>query len=260
MGCKHTKDGIRYKMVLLRIQRVLVRKERKELAEKLEKITGKKVVLQKIRDFVEEKEEMKKEGNISEKDKRKERRTEIKFGNNAKNRNVRKGKESKQRRKIQRRKRFHDEDNIVIERQEGFCALNKANDWSVNKHNYLKKQMMMITPLKRNNDYIREDGNNSNNMSNSNNNSNCNCISNEQTTDKSTNTKKQTKSTRNNNFSINNNKLNISTFPNINITTTTNINTIKYTPPNQQKYLIHKRQVISTLKKQLPFEESIETE
>ena len=252
MGCKFSKDGIKYKMVLLKIQRVLVRKERRELAEKYEKITGKKVVLRKIKDYVEDKEKKDVKGRRTRKGK-----VEIMLRKNG----TKKGKISKcKKKKIQKRKRFYDEDKIVIDKQKGFCSINKVNDWVIDKQEHLRKQMMMITPLKRNNNI--ED---SNNISFSNN-SNCNCISNDQTTDKSTNIKQQIQSTTTtNNFSINNNiqhKLNISTFPNINITTTTttNINTIKYTPPTQLKHLLYKHQILSGLKKQLPFEESIETE
>jgi hypothetical protein len=256
MGCKSSKDGIKYKMVLLKIQRVLVRKERRELAEKYEKITGKKVVLRNIRDYIEDKEKKNVKGRT------RKGKVEITLRKNV----VKKGKISKcKKKKIQKRKRFYDEDKIVIDKQEGFCSINKVNDWVVDKQEHLRKQMMMITPLKRNNNYVIED---SNNISFSNN-SNCNCISNDQTTDKSTNIKQQIQSTTTttNNFLINNNnnniqhKLNISTFPNINITTTTtNINTIKYTPPTQLKHLLYKHQILSGLKKQLPFEESIETE
>lgn len=252
MGCKLSKDGIKYKMVLLKIQRVLVRKERRELVEKYEKITGKKVVLRKIRDYVADKEERNVKGRT------RKGKVEITLGNKKRKNGVKKCKK-----KIQKRKRFYDEDKIVIDKQEGFCSINKVNDWVVDKQKHLRKQMMMITPLKRNNNnYVIED---SNNISFSNN-SNCNCISNDQTTDKSTTIKQQIQSSSSttNNFSINNNiqhKLNISTFPNINITTTTtNINTIKYTPPTQLKNLLYKHQIISGLKKQLPFEESIETE
>lgn len=253
MGCKSSKDGIKYKMVLLKIQRVLVRKERRELAEKYEKITGKKVVLRNIRDYIEDKEKKNVKGRT------RKGKVEITLRKNV----VKKGKISKcKKKKIQKRKRFYDEDKIVIDKQEGYCSINKVNDCVVDKQEHLRKQMMMITPLKRNNNI--EDSNNISFSINS----NCNCISNDQTTDKSTNIKQQIQSTTTttNNLYINNNniqhKLNISTFPNINITTTTttNINTIKYTPPTQLKHLLYKHQILSGLKKQLPFEESIETE
>ena len=61
MGCEYTKDDLETKKLMLEMKRIAIRNQRKKKIEKLEKLTGKKILTEPIPDYLEESDDKKKE-------------------------------------------------------------------------------------------------------------------------------------------------------------------------------------------------------
>ena len=54
MGCEYSKDDLETRMLMLKIKRVAIRQKRQKIIEKLEKLTGEKIIIEPISDYLED--------------------------------------------------------------------------------------------------------------------------------------------------------------------------------------------------------------
>ena len=54
MGCEYSKDDLETRMLMLKIKRVAIRQKRQKIIEKLEKLTGEKIIIEPIPDYLED--------------------------------------------------------------------------------------------------------------------------------------------------------------------------------------------------------------
>ena len=54
MGCEYTKEDLEARMLMLKIKRLAIRQQRMKKIEKLEKLTGEKIIIEPIPDYLEE--------------------------------------------------------------------------------------------------------------------------------------------------------------------------------------------------------------
>ena len=54
MGCEYTKEDLEARMLMLKIKRLAIRQQRRKKIEKLEKLTGEKIIIEPIPDYLEE--------------------------------------------------------------------------------------------------------------------------------------------------------------------------------------------------------------
>ena len=54
MGCEYSKDDLETRMLMLKIKIVAIRQKRQKIIEKLEKLTGEKIIIEPISDYLED--------------------------------------------------------------------------------------------------------------------------------------------------------------------------------------------------------------
>ena len=54
MGCEYSKDDLETRMLMLKIKRVAIRQKRQKIIEKLEKLTGEKIIIEPISYYLED--------------------------------------------------------------------------------------------------------------------------------------------------------------------------------------------------------------
>ena len=54
MGCENTKEDLETKMLMLKIKRVAIRQKRQKKIERLEKLTGEKILIEPLPDYLED--------------------------------------------------------------------------------------------------------------------------------------------------------------------------------------------------------------
>ena len=54
MGCEYTKEDLEARMLMLKIKRLAIRQQRRKKIEKLEKLTGEKIIIEPIPDYLDE--------------------------------------------------------------------------------------------------------------------------------------------------------------------------------------------------------------
>ena len=54
MGCESSKEDLEARMLMLKMKRLAIRQQRKKKKEKLEQLTGEKIILEPIPDYLED--------------------------------------------------------------------------------------------------------------------------------------------------------------------------------------------------------------
>ena len=54
MGCENTKEDLETKMLMLKIKRVAIKQKRQKKIERLEKLTGEKILIEPLPDYLED--------------------------------------------------------------------------------------------------------------------------------------------------------------------------------------------------------------